>query len=369
MTSDADPTSITPRRGRRTQSFPLVRQRPHSVQWPEADRIAWQAAIADAGSDPFDMAGTASHLSAASRRIREGAYGSYLSWLAANSLLDPDASGPRDRIRLEWVGSWMKETRTRVSARTAESLLMNLMLALQAMIPGEDWRILRRVPSRPTRAEVRAAIEHGRKPTPDTSLLAAKALELCEALTKSPASVDISQRFRDALIIAFACYHVPRLRNLAELRIDEHLRQLGDGAWWIIWRNTKNRTSISPHLASSLLGPLDLYLKQYRLILLGGREDPQFLWINRRSQPLASTAFRGIFRRMGEELIGEPLHPHQVRHGMATGLLKQNPRNTALASAALSHRSQASVNQVYDRANPQVFASAWLNTQRRKGFG
>jgi integrase len=72
---------------------------------------------------------------------------------------------------------------------------------------------------------------------------------------------------------------------------------------------------------------------------------------------------------MGRQLIGQPLHPHQVRHGLATGMLKRDPRSTPVAAAALSHHSQGSVNQVYDRADPKIFAAVWRDVQRRRGFG
>jgi integrase/recombinase XerD len=344
------------RRGRRSDFFPLIQQRPRSDRWPEPDRRAWLAAISPPAG-PFDAPGPAAHLSEASRRIREGAYGSYLAWLEAEGLLQSTAS-PAERFCPEWVAGWLAVVCGRTNAKTAAAMLVNLSLTIKAMMSGRDWRWMRRLPGRPTSVAIRASSRREADP-PDTIQLAVDALAGCEALARRDISLETAVEYRDLLIVALACYHAPRLRNLAELRIGTHLVKVSEGIWRLDCRKTKNGNALPPRLGAGLVPSLERYLSLYRPLLLGQQADHGFLWLNRRRLPLASTAFRGVFARIGLKLVGRPLHPHIVRHGMATALLRRDPRSLATAAAALGHHSTSSVNQVYDRSGGSIAAAEW----------
>lgn len=356
MVEDAPP----PRRGRPSTGFPLVERRPLSDRWPEADRQAWATAIAPADG-PLGDAGPAAHLSPSSKLIREKAYGSFLCWLETQKLLDRAAS-PAARMEPAWVAGWLAETCGRLSARTADMALVNLSLSIEAMVPGNNCRWMRKLPGRPSRVAVRASMTasaDARPKPPDTVHLAVRAMEFCAALDDAAPSIKTALDYRDGLIIALACYHAPRLSNLAEIQIGIHLLPVTDDVWRLRYRKTKNSVPLTPHLGMSLVPYLKRYLSVYRPLLLRNRDDHGFLWVSRRGGPLAATAFRGIFQGKGQTLIGVRLNAHQVRHGMATGLMQANPRSIRTAAAALGHRSTGSVNQVYDRSDISVFSKEW----------
>ncbi|MBL6081331.1 tyrosine-type recombinase/integrase [Belnapia sp. T18] len=351
------------RRGRHSTLFPLVKRRPLSAQWPEADRQAWAMAIGPAAS-PLDDPGSAAHLSVSSQRLREKTYGSFLCWLEAEGQLDITET-PAMRVRPDRVAGWFAETRGRVAARTADMALVHLSLVIEAMVPGNDWRWVRKTPGRPSRADVRA-IADGKPKPPDTIQIAADAIDLCIALDDTVPSIGIALEYRDALIIALACYHAPRLSNLAEIQMGEHLISISDSAWRLRIRRTKNSEPLTPRLGAGLVPCLERYLQIYRPLLLDGREDHGFLWVNQRSLPLAPSAFRRVFQNMGRRLAGVGLSPHGVRHGMATGLMQMGAGGIRIAAAALGHRGTASVNQVYDRSDISVFATEWKRILKKR---
>jgi integrase len=353
-------------RGRRSSFFPVVERRPLSGTWPRVDRAAWDVAIAPA-PNPLRQPGPAAHLSPSSQRIREQAYGSYLCWLQVNGHLDPSAASPAERVRPEWVAGWLAETRTRVGPKTALMALVNLALSIEAMVPGGDWKWIRRLPGRPTQVELR--LSRRRKPAPDSVRLVVAAFELCDATERQTLSIPRALQYRNALIIALACYHALRLRNLAEIELDTHLRRTPDGVWWLSHRRTKNGEPLTPRLGAGLVPYLETYLRTYRPLLLRGREDHGFLWVNHSGLPLGRGAFKGVFQRMGIRLAGQPLNPHAVRHGLATALIAQDPANLGLAAAALGHVSTASVNQVYDRTDPALSAAVWSGIRKKRGLG
>jgi integrase len=259
-----------------------------------------------------------------------------------------------------WVAGWLQDTCDRVSAKTAAMMLINLSLAIEAMVPDQPWRWIRKLPGRPSPQAVRASANRKPKPEiPDTMAMAADALDICRGLMTGAPSIKAAVRFRDALLVAFACYHAPRLRNLAEIRIGIHLVRGGGGIWQLRFEGTKNGRPLTPRLGQSLVAYLEHYLQVYRPLLLRGKVDHGFLWVNRRGLPLASTAFRGVFRVMGVRLVGYAVYPNIVRHGMATGLLSRNPRSLTVAAAALAHRSTASVNTVYDKSGRAAAAAEW----------
>jgi hypothetical protein len=67
-------------------------------RWPNADRSAWKAAVAEGGL--LDGGGLAAHWRDTTRKTVQDAYGRWLTFLDLNGRLDPAAS-PADRLSPE----------------------------------------------------------------------------------------------------------------------------------------------------------------------------------------------------------------------------------------------------------------------------
>lgn len=326
------------------------------------DRRAWLVAISP-GATPLDPAGKAAHLSPASKTIRAGAYGNFLSWLKANDLLHPVVD-VASRIQAEWVRGWYAEFVARTAPKTSSTMLINFALAVEAMEPNGRWDWIRHQSCKPSPMLIRMSAQNQRAVI-DTAALAVKALARCREMMTGPPTRDLAIEFRDLLLVALTCYHAPRLGNLAGMRLGEQLIRSEDGKWRLHFQRTKNGMVLPPKLGKGLEAPLEHYLTMLRPLLLKNQIDSNCVWINARGQKLASTAFRGIFVRVGIQLGSPDLHPHACRHGMATGLLQRDPRAVKVAAAALAHRSTASVNRVYDRSGSTIAAEEWARTLKK----
>jgi integrase len=335
---------------------PLAPRSSPSASWPRNDRDAWRAATAP-GEKPLGEPGPAAHLSTSSRIMMETSYRWFLRWLDARGLLDREAA-PADRARPAWMEGWLAETRARVSAVTADMMLLDVARFIAWSAPERDWGWIRKLPGRPDAVAKRASVRPKPGP-PDTMRFAADALDLCAAMDCGAFSMGAAIVYRDALIVALACYHAPRPRNLAEPVIGEHLLRVTNGIWRLRFRRTKNREPLVARLGGKLVPCLERYLKACRPLLLGGRDDHGWLWVDKDGLPLSRKAFHGVFWRMGLRLVGQPLHPNIVRHGMATRIMTKDSRGVATAAAALGHRGTGSVEKAYDLTGEETYMAEW----------
>jgi integrase len=339
-----------------SESFPLERRRLKPSQWPEADRGAWERATA-AAPTPLDRPGPAQRLAASTHRGRTGAWGSFLAFLVARGLLDP-REGPGERLTYARLTGFIAAARTHMSAATLRHLVLDLTLVMEDMVPERDWRWVLRHPDRPTEAEAQAA----RKPVEpfDPVQLLIQADEMSRKAQGAALSFLNARRFRDGLILGLATHTALRVSNLASIRIGQHLRQGGDmHVLCFDVSETKNRMPMQIAWPPRLEPALVCYLEHFRPILLGGREDHGMLWVGTGGRPLAKTAFYGLFRRRGEELCERRINPHLVRHTLATGILKADPRQVETAGAALHHRNTKTITEVHDRAGRDGAQREW----------
>src|SRR5947208_17065337 len=80
--------------------------------WPAAERNAWEAALKRGSL--FDKPGGGAHWKPLTVVANAKSYGRWLSWLAREALLDPDA-GPCQQIDRDNVGRYMDRLATQVS--------------------------------------------------------------------------------------------------------------------------------------------------------------------------------------------------------------------------------------------------------------
>ena len=350
----------------RAKAAPLRRPLPVD-RWPEHERAAWLRSLAP-GLTPLDRPGKGAHLSTASQHIYKYAFGSYLSWLQANSALAPDAP-LADRASPVLVGTWMSQLRLQVGPRTVRLMLEGLIRVLDLVEPHADWKRLRRLPQRPTLAEQRA----GRRPLPslpDGADLISKALALCESLRQHPPTHRSALAFRSALLVAFATLHPFRRRSLAEIEVGRDLEQVAPGIWRLQVSNTKLRTGFNVRVADALIPSLEHYISVARPFLMAGEPHRHArLWVGPKGAPLGCDTLHYVFGSMVERLMGERLNIHGVRHMAATTLLDSDPRCLALVTAVLGNRSALSVNSTYDRSSREASLAIWREVRKKARRG
>lgn len=354
-------------RGRRRDTMPLEVRRLDPSQWPRPDRLAWEAAVRSAPS-PFDPPGAAAHLADTTKRARSGSWGAFLAFLESVGDLDP-AEEPADRLTEPRLRAWILRLRQRVAPATLAQLLRDVSLAAAAMSPDHSWTWVRRHPLRPKPAEIRA----GRKPIVpfDAADLVEQAIAECETADAEAPTPAQARRYRDGLLLALASLTALRRRNLAEITIGRHIREVGDG-WRLTFEeeDTKTGAVLELRMPDILVVPLRAYLTRHRPVLLAGKPEHGRLWVNVGGEPLAYEALYGLFARKGQKLMGRHINPHLTRHTLATTLLTEDPSDIATAAAALAHRGTRSVSEVYDRSGRDGALLEWarvLRALRRQG--
>lgn len=224
--------------------------------WPLADRITWDEMFRE--GDLLDGRGAAVHWSEATRQTNAKHYARWLGWLAANGLIEAGVD-PWERARPERVDAYARSLIDRAAPRTAASALIGLKCVLQRMHPDGDWRWLKDLTNR---------LDRWARPSRDNpaqGLSAPDLFALTLAVLEERARGLLEKRrdqllYRDTLIVALLIACPLRLRNLAMMRIDDHLRRIGQ-EWHVQFDGSDTKTGQPVHLV--LPSELDQYIAVY----------------------------------------------------------------------------------------------------------
>lgn len=229
--------------------------------------------------------------------------------------------------------------------------LSQLFRALRIVEPGKDWRWLDEDARRWKRAS-KASPDRKRKHmryTP-TAMLRELSRQLIDDAEMSRPSAAAAVRYRDGLVIGLLARRPIRLRNLANLRLNESLRLL-DGEWWITLQEgeTKNGDGLSFRI-DDLSYEIERWLQNWRPYLTP--TDPQHLWPSHISGlPLTSGALSRHIGDVTEKYLGKRLTPHFFRDALMTDLASTGEEFAVRAgSHVLGHRSAASADAYIVRA-------------------
>jgi integrase/recombinase XerD len=340
--------------GRFSEDYVPERRSIPPARWPVADRLAWERARGP-GCE-FELPGPAALWAAETCRARLQAYGRYLNFLQRNGLLFA-AEGPSNRLLPDRIRAYIAEAKQWVSPHTVDQILVELYRFACAITPDADWDWIRRHPSRPSRAEIRAS-----KPKKDVfepKILLCKALDFMDGLYSGPPTYEDCLRYRDALIVAMQCGFALRRRNLVGMTLGRNLVVDGDVVH-LIFRaeETKNYRPIRWTVPGYLKPYLLRYLEVHRAILLDGNLCDA-VWINGRHKALQYGGLPTLFNSAGRRFLGYPITCHWFRHSLATAILTNDPRKIRLAGGALSHNSIATVNRHYDMSGDAASRRVW----------
>lgn len=325
--------------------------------WPAADRRAWEAAI-EAG-DILDGQGPAAHWAAATRLTNCQHYSRWLGFLAHLDMLEVDIP-PHDRVTKTVVRRYVDHLKSRVAPRTVVSALVGLKVMIKAMAPQLDWRWL---------ADVCNALNRNAKPQKlkgprmrPTGEIYAVAIAELNRLLSTPLTRRIERvAYRDTLMLAMLTARPIRLKNFSGLRIGKHL--VLEGPTWLIvvpGEEVKNKQTLEYALPVTLHEYLREYLERIRPSF-GPSATEQALWLTFEGTVLDDGSIHGRFVLVTKRLLGVAINPHLLRDCAATSLSTESPALARAAASILGHRSFATTERHYIRAN-QLEASRTMNT-------
>lgn len=177
--------------------------------------------------------------------------------MAAKGLYDPNIS-PADRVTRERVAAYVSELSAALAPYTVLARVQELCDALRVIAPEWNRNCLRQL-YRTLRAQVRSARDKFSRLKPSDELTA-----LGERLMKEADSApDWSARrravaYRDGLMISLLIYRPLRLKNLAMMRVGQHLIKVS-GTWQILFaaEETKSHAPYEAVLPSALTPKLE----------------------------------------------------------------------------------------------------------------
>lgn len=330
---------------------------PHHA-WPSADRAAWEAAIAE--GDIFDGRGPAAHWRPATRMANIEHYSRWLGFLdRRGDLAEPCA--PAARVTSEAVAGYVAALREAVAPRTVVTALVGLKVTIKAIAPDRDWRWL---------ADVCNALNRSAKPETDkasrmrsTEEIYTAALRTLDRLGETPLRRRIERvAYRDTLMLAILAARPLRLGNFASLSLDRSLIRVGKD--WLITipgEETKNGSPLEHLLPRGLQPYLDRYLQVVRKAF-AHRDSGAALWLTFEGAALTAHTIYGRIVMVSERLLGVAINPHLLRDCAATSLSTDSPAAALSAAGLLGHRSFATTERHYIRAN-QLDAGRVINAK------
>ena len=332
------------------------------AEWPDADRAAWDAAVA-ASESLLHGGGAAAHWRATTRKTVQDAYGRWLTFLGRNGWLDPDVA-PAERVSPEHLRAFIADLQATVAPITVRTRITNLSEALRVMAPEADIPYLRLARAR-LKARARPVRDKRRQIAPIGELF-----RLGLDLTEKAERDDIAREtwraamYRDGVMIMMLACRPIRRQSFAHLRLGRHLVKRETSYVLILeGSETKNHRRYEQPLPTALTAFIDRYLEVYRPRLLGGSDDDR-LWISWRGQPMSDAVVYGAIVSRTKAAFGVGIPPHRFRDSAVTSMGELNPDLVWLAPALLQHADRRTAQMHYDQARDARAVGLWQEQVR-----
>ena len=290
-------------------------------------------------------------------------YNSWLLWLAAKDLYDPNIS-PADRVTRERVAAYVSELSAALAPYTVLSRVQELYDALRVIAPEWNRNWLTQI-CRTLRAQVRPARDKFSrlKPIDELTALGERLMEEAETASEWSARRR-AVAYRDGLMIALLAYRPIRRKNLAMMRLGGHLVKVS-GSWQILFaaEETKSHVPYEAVLPSALTPRLERYLDVHRPVLMRGKQaDNQANALpahpeSRRAMGLGSWNPAQVLTPLRYRIVvhtkaafGRSVSPHLFRDAAATSIAVDNPNHIGDASLVLGHADHRMTEKHYNHA-------------------
>lgn len=329
--------------------------------WPEIDRQAWDALFIE--GDLLDGRGPACHWATATRKSNAAHYGRWLTWLHETGQLDPCAH-PADRLCEDRVAAYGRHLMARVAPRTVASSLIGLKCTVQRMAPERNWRWLKDLTNRLDSWAPQSA-SLGPRILPAEQVLQRVLEELDLLLQDSSPALRQAVRYRNVFMIGLLTASPIRLRNLAGLRLGEHVfRQGTEWRLEIPGAQTKTGQPVRHVLPGRLRPYLEHYLDHVRPAL-PVPPAPAAFWPGAQGKPLAPNTIYQWIMRETQRLFGIGINPHGFRSIAATTLAVSSAEDALHARPLLGHRMPETTEAHYIKAR-QLDASRRVSAALRQ---
>lgn len=213
--------------------------------------------------------------------------------------------------------------------------------------PETDWKFVHAVvrhiyrnvhPTRDNRTRCRPSIEFYEL-----------GLQLMEKAEARPHPLARAREFRSGLVISFLAARPLRIRNLAMITLDRHLKLRGE-SYWVHFEpdETKNGRALDLRWPEPLHSALIFYLTVCRPVLVGNLLKYPDLADKLWAMSIASL-YSLITYRTGK-CFGQAVNPHLFRHAAATSTAIEDPAHVGIVAAILGHSSFRATEAYYNMA-------------------
>ncbi|HEY0418137.1 MAG TPA: site-specific integrase [Acetobacteraceae bacterium] len=322
------------------------------AEWPALDQTAWAAALQP--GDVLDPGGVAAGWAEATRSIVIGGYGRWLTWLDANSMLDPLVP-PAARVTTERLSSYLADLRSSVAPFTVAARIEQLGKAMRAMAPEQDWRWIQRAADRLRAGAVSVRDKRARMQSPEQlAALGRQLMAEAEAASEDP-PITRATDFRDGLLIALLAHRPIRRLNLRSIIYGQHLVRRGED-WWLVFPASETKTSQALELPfpAELAPALERYMAQHRPVLLArgrrGRPATMALWISTHGTHMGDAAISHQIGARTKAAFGAPISPHLFRDCAATEIAISAPEHVQMIRPILGHTTITTSERHYNLA-------------------
>jgi integrase len=156
--------------------------------------------------------------------------------------------------------------------------------------------------------------------------------------------------FRDGLIIAITAATSLRRRNLAQMALNQHVIQIGNG-WCVSFQGaeTKNKQALDVPLPIELNPYIDFYLRSVRPAFHQA-DQHQAVWASAKGGALRGGAIYDLICARTKAAFGRATNPHMFRDAAATSVSVRTPKNAQAAADLLGHKGLRHTQKHYIRA-------------------
>ncbi len=260
------------------------------------------------------------------------------------------------------VARYVSDMRAVNASSSVADFIQKLYFVVKVINPEQDWEWLRSVWRRLNSIARPARDKQAR--LVDASQLFDLGLRLIAKGERAArtSSMDGAVLYRDGLIIAMLAARPIRRKNLAAIKIGEHLVRSGP-AYRLRFaaRETKSRRAIEFTLPSKLTPFLDRYICHHRSLLFPRNRnskqlmtrDPSScsnLWVSVRGVGMgAETIYHRIVAHTSAK-FGRSISPHLFRDAAATSVAVRDPKHVRTTMNILGHAKLATTERHYIQA-------------------
>jgi integrase/recombinase XerD len=326
--------------------------------WPAADRAAWARALKPEGV--LEDGGIGARWSSATRKHVRNGYGRWLAFLKATDegVLD---LAPAGRVTPDRVRQYLKDGCAGLASSSRWNYAYALYHALRAIAPDHDWgwlkdrvaRLDRDIVPRDKRARMVEALR-----------LIELGIRLMDTAANAPVPPHYARenQFRDGLIITFLGFRPIRRRNIAAIRLNKHLIQVGR-TYRLVFsgEETKNKRPFEVQLPDLLVPYIDRYLQEIRpRFPRAGEHDG--LWASEKGFPMDDGTIYDRVRLRTRKALGVAVNLHSIRDSAATFLADHDDEGLNNARDLLGHARLSTTERHYVHADRRKAVQAFQNS-------